>query len=144
MRAVALADGRAESWLETCGRLTFAALGLPPFVPQVELWADDRLLKVADGWYPDAAVAIEFDGRVKYRRPRYGATPEDVLWKEKRSEDLLRSLGVRFVRAAPTTCRRPGAWSSTARAPSAVSEVRERGVPGGPTGGGTVARRRHR
>ena len=100
VRAVALADGRAESWLETCGRLTFAALGLPPFVPQVELWADDRLLKVADGWYPDAAVAIEFDGRVKYRRPRYGATPEDVLWKEKRSEDLLRSLGVRFVRVA--------------------------------------------
>jgi hypothetical protein len=90
VRAVALADGRAESWLETCGRLTFAALGLPTFVPQVELWADDRLLKVADGWYADAAVAIEFDGRVKYRRPRYGAT----------AEDLLRSLGVRFVRVA--------------------------------------------
>lgn len=100
VRAVALADGRAESWLETCGRLTFAALGLPPFVPQVELWADGRLLKVADGWYQDAALAIEFDGRVKYQRPRYGRTPEDVLWQEKRNEDLLRSFGVRFVRAA--------------------------------------------
>lgn len=100
VRAVALADGRAESWLETWGRLTFAALGLPPFVPQVELWADGRLLKVADGWYPGAALAIEFDGRVKYQRPRYGRTPDDELWKEKRAEDLLRSFGVRFVRIA--------------------------------------------
>lgn len=100
VRAVALADGRAESWLETWGRLTFAALGLPPFVPQVELWADGRLVKVADGWYAQAALAIEFDGRVKYERPRYGRTPGEELWKEKRNEDLLRSLGVRFVRVA--------------------------------------------
>lgn len=98
VRAVDLADGRAESWLETWGRLTFAALGLPPFVPQVELWSDGRLLKVVDGWYADAALAIEFDGRVKYRRPAFGRTPEDELWREKRTEDLLRSLGVRFVR----------------------------------------------
>ena len=98
VRAVALADGRAESWLETWGRLTFAALGLPPFVPQVELWADGRLVKVADGWYPGAALAVEFDGRVKYRRPQFGRTPEDELWQEKRNEDLLRSFGVRFVR----------------------------------------------
>ena len=100
VRAVTLADGRAESWLETWGRLTFAALGLPPFVPQVELWADGRLVKVVDGWYPHAALAIEFDGRIKYRRPRYGRTPEDELWREKRNEDLLRSCGVRFVRLA--------------------------------------------
>jgi hypothetical protein len=99
-RAVALADGRAESWLETYGRLTFAALGLAPFVPQVELWADGRLLKVADGWYADAALAIEFDGRIKYRRAHYGRTPDEELWREKRTEDILRSLGVRFVRVA--------------------------------------------
>ena len=98
VRALALADGRAESWLETAGRLTFAALGLPPFVPQVELWADGRLLKVVDGWYPDAALAVEFDGQVKYRRPRYGRTPQEELWEEKRTEDVLRSFGVRFVR----------------------------------------------
>jgi hypothetical protein len=100
VRAVGLADGRAESWLETYGRLTFAALGLPPFVPQVELRIGDRLLKVVDGWYEQAALAIEFDGRVKYRAPRYGRTPEDELWREKRAEDELRSLGVRFTRLA--------------------------------------------
>ena len=100
VRAVALADGRAESWLETYGRLTFAALGLPAFVPQVELWVDGQLLKVADGWYPEAAVAVEFDGQMKYRQPAFGRTPEEELWREKRTEDLLRSLGVRFVRLA--------------------------------------------
>ncbi len=100
VRAVALADGRAESWLETWGRLTFAALELPPFVPQVELWVEGQLLKVADGWYADAALAIEFDGRVKYERPLFAPTAEDALWREKRAEDLLRSLGVRFVRIA--------------------------------------------
>ena len=98
VRAVALADGRAESWLETYGRLTFAAVGLPPFVPQVELWVDGRLVKVVDGWYPEAALAVEFDGRVKYRRPAFGRSPEEELWREKRDEDLLRSLGVQFVR----------------------------------------------
>ena len=75
---------------------------------------------MADGWYPDAALAIEFDGRVKYRRPRYGRTPEDELWREKRNEDLLRSLGVRFVRVAAedmTSSRRVELRPS--RAPSA-------------------------
>ncbi|SEL73990.1 Transcriptional regulator, AbiEi antitoxin, Type IV TA system [Blastococcus sp. DSM 46786] len=105
VRAVELADGRAESWLETWGRLTFAALRLPPFVPQVELWVDERLVKVVDGWYPGAGLAIEFDGRVKYRRARYGRTPEEELWREKRTEDELRSFGVRFVRVTAEDLR---------------------------------------
>ena len=98
VRAVAAADGRAESWLETKGRLRFRAAGLPPFLPQVELWVDGELVEVADGWYEDAALAVEFDGRVKYVRPAYGGRPEDVLFDEKLREDLLRSVGVRFVR----------------------------------------------
>ena len=98
VRAAEAADGRAETWLETRGRLRFRAAGLPPFVPQVELWVDGELLKVVDGWYEDAALAIEFDGRVKYERPRYGGTPAEVVFDEKRREDVLRSLGVRFVR----------------------------------------------
>ena len=94
-RVLELADGRAESWLESCGRLAFAAGGLPPFVPQVEIWLDGELLKVVDGWYPGAALAIEFDGRLKYLGAT--ATTRD-LWEEKRVEDLLRSVGIRFVR----------------------------------------------
>ncbi|SSC24096.1 Hypothetical protein KLENKIAIHU_2703, partial [Klenkia terrae] len=95
-RVLDLADGRAESWLETCGRLAFAAGGLPPFVPQVEIWLDGELLKVVDGWYPEIALAVEFDGLTKYR-----GTAEEArrtIAEEKRVEDLLRSFGIRFVR----------------------------------------------
>ena len=56
------------------------------------------MIAVVDGWYAEAAVAVEFDGRVKYVRPAYGGRPEDVLFDEKLREDLLRSVGVRFVR----------------------------------------------
>ena len=107
VRAVGLADGRAESWLETYGRLAFAALALPPFVPQVELWVQGRLLKVVDGWYERAAVAIEFDGQVKYSSPQYRRTPQEELWNKKRTEDLLRSLGIRFIRVAAADLRSP-------------------------------------
>lgn len=117
VRALALADGRAESWLETYGRLAFAALGLPPFIPQVELWVDGQLLKVVDGWYPEAAVAVEFDGQVKYRQPAFGRTPAEELWQEKRTEDLLRSLGIRFVRlsAADLGDQRPAVATTVHR-----------------------------
>lgn len=64
----------------------------------MELWVDGELVKVADGWYEDAALAVEFDGRIKYVRPAYGGRPEDVLFDEKLREDRLRSVGVRFVR----------------------------------------------
>lgn len=124
VRAAALADGRAESWLETWGRLTFAALGLPPFVPQVELWVGGRLVTVVDGWYSDAALAVEFDGKVKYQRPRFGRTPEEELWKEKRSEDLLRLLGVRFIRVAAED------MTLTRRARLAEAVDRQLAVPG--------------
>jgi hypothetical protein len=98
VRAVEAADGRAETWLETKGRLRFRDAGLPPYVGQVELWVDGTMLKVVDGWYDDAALAVEFDGRVKYERPAYGGSPQDVLFDEKRREDALRAVGVRFVR----------------------------------------------
>ena len=73
VRAVDLADGRAESWLETHGRLAFAALGLPPFTPQVELRVERRLVKVVDGWYSGAALAIEFDGAGHRERKQHRA-----------------------------------------------------------------------
>ncbi len=51
-----------------------------------------------DAWYEEAAVAIEFDGRVKYVDPRDGRTPGEVAWDEKRREDRIRATDVRFVR----------------------------------------------
>ena len=99
-RAAALADGRAESPLETRGRLRIVGAGLPGPELQVEIRADGRLLAVVDAWFDEAAVAVEFDGRVKYTDPWRGRSPERVLWDEKRREDGLRGLDIRIVRVA--------------------------------------------
>jgi hypothetical protein len=99
-RALDLADGRAESPLETRGRLALLAGGLPAPELQVELHDDRGFAARVDAWYDDAAVAIEFDGRIKYTEPRGGRSPAQVLWDEKRREDRVRALDVRFVRIA--------------------------------------------
>jgi predicted transcriptional regulator of viral defense system len=99
-RAVDLSDGRAESPLETEGRLSVLGAGLPLPELQVEIWDDRGLIGRVDGWYEEAAVALEFDGRIKYSEPWHGRSPGDVLWEEKRREDRLRGVGVRVVRMA--------------------------------------------
>jgi hypothetical protein len=97
-RAVELADGRAESPLETRGRLRLIGSGFPPTDLQVEIRAGSRLIGVVDAWFDEAAVAVEFDGQVKYTDP--WRQPGRVLWEEKRREDALRALGIRVARVA--------------------------------------------
>jgi len=99
-RAVGLADGRAESPLETRGRLALLGAGLPVPELQVELHGARGFVARVDAWYDDAAVAVEFDGRVKYVDPTDGRHPGEVFWREKRREDAIRGLGVRVVRLA--------------------------------------------
>ena len=100
VRAAALADGRAESPLETRGRLRIIGSGLPTPALQVEIRSAGRLVGVVDAWFDDAAVAVEFDGRVKYTDPWRERSAERVLWEEKRREDELRALDIRVVRVA--------------------------------------------
>lgn len=97
-RALDLCDGRAESPLETRGRLALLSAGLPRPELQVEIHDEAGFIGRVDAWYEEAAVALEFDGRVKYVDPRSGSAPGEVLWKEKRREDRLRDAGVRVVR----------------------------------------------
>jgi hypothetical protein len=97
-RAIGLSDGRADSPLETRGRLRIVGSGLPTPELQVEIRSAGRLVGVVDGWFDDAAVAVEFDGRVKYTDPWRQRSPEQVLWEEKRREDQLRALDIRVVR----------------------------------------------
>jgi hypothetical protein len=97
-RALALSDGRAESPLETRSRLAILQAGLPCPELQVELHGPRGLIARVDGWYEEAAVALEIDGRVKYTDPRDGRTPAEVAWEEKRREDRVRDLDVRVVR----------------------------------------------
>lgn len=99
-RAIDLSDGRAESPLETRGRLRIMGAGLPAPELQVEIRSAGRLVGVVDAWFEDAAVAVEFDGRIKYSDPWRGRSAERVLWEEKRREDELRSLDIRVVRIA--------------------------------------------
>jgi len=96
-RALTLADGRAESPLETRGRLALLTAGLPRPELQVEIHDGAGLVGRVDAWYEEAAVAVEFDGRVKYSDPR-DASPSEALWKEKRREDRLRDAGARVIR----------------------------------------------
>jgi hypothetical protein len=97
-RALSYADGRAESPLESRGRLRLLGSGFPVPELQVELHGARGFIARVDAWYEEAAVAIEFDGRVKYSDPTNGRSPADVLWEEKRREDAVRDLDVRFLR----------------------------------------------
>ena len=97
-RAAGLANGRAESPLETLGRLRILASGLPMPELQMDLHGPRGFVGRVDAWYEDAAVAVEFDGRVKYDDPFGGRTAAQVLWDEKLREDEIRDLGVRMVR----------------------------------------------
>jgi hypothetical protein len=99
-RALSLADGRAESPLETCARLTLLAEGLPLPELQVEIHDERGFVGRVDAWYDEAAVAVELDGKVKYLQPWGGRTPGDVAWDEKRREDRLRELDIRVLRLA--------------------------------------------
>jgi hypothetical protein len=99
-RAVDLADGRAESPLETLGRLRIIGSGLPVPELQVEIHDSRGFVARVDGWYEEAAVAVEFDGMVKYADPHDGRSPAQVHWDEKRREDRLLDLDIRIVRIA--------------------------------------------
>ncbi|WP_233517361.1 type IV toxin-antitoxin system AbiEi family antitoxin domain-containing protein [Geodermatophilus marinus] len=99
-RAAGLADGRAESPLETRGRLRILGSGLPAPELQVEIHDRHGFVGRVDGWYEEAAVAVEFDGFVKYEVPRDDRSPARVAWEEKRREDALRALDIRVVRIA--------------------------------------------
>jgi hypothetical protein len=99
-RAAGLADARAESPLESLGRLRIIESGLPVPELQVELHDARGFIGRVDAWYDDAALAIEFDGLVKYESPFDGRTPGRVLWDEKRREDRMRDAGARVLRLA--------------------------------------------
>lgn len=99
-RAVRFLDGRSESVGESMSRVVLAHAGVP--APQTQLViVDDRGREVARcdfGWVEHGVVG-EFDGRVKYGRlVRSGETSEDVVWREKLREDLIRDLGWEVVR----------------------------------------------
>jgi hypothetical protein len=90
---IRLLDGRSQSVGESRSRFLFWTLHLP--MPQLQFHVYDRtgaLIAITDFAWPEHGVYGEFDGRVKYGRLlKPGQEPGDVVFAEKRREDLVRS-----------------------------------------------------
>jgi hypothetical protein len=103
LRAVAEdADGRAETPIETLGRILLVAMGVADLEPQYEIALAEGGKAFVDLFSPRLHHVFECDGRLKYRdqldtRGRV-MRAEDVLWSEKKREDAIRSQGFGFSR----------------------------------------------
>lgn len=115
--ALALADGRAESVGESRMRVALHPSGLP----EMELQFDVRdrsgtFIGRVDAGYPARAVAVEFDGEIKYGpllKP--GQTREDVLREQRRREDALVAAGFVVVRVRWADLDEPAALATRIR-----------------------------
>jgi hypothetical protein len=98
-RAVAFADGGAESVGESRGRVALLRAGLPAPTLQWEIWHGGKLIGRVDFAWPDRRTVAEFDGKIKYGRLlRPGQQPGDAVFEEKIREDRLRAAGLHVVR----------------------------------------------
>lgn len=91
-RALAAADGRSESPLETVSRLVIAWLGLP--MPDLQTRVHDDLgmfMGRLDFYWPGPGVAGEADGQGKY-------DSRTALLEEKRRQERMEALGLVVVR----------------------------------------------
>lgn len=91
------ADARAESVMETLGRILLVGMGIDDLLPQFEIRLEDGGTAFADLYSLRLRHVFECDGRMKYRpqldsrgRPM---TADEVVWLEKRREDKIRGLG---------------------------------------------------
>lgn len=66
-RVIAFADGRAETPLESLGRVACVNQALPVFEPQVEVWVGNRMIARVDGLWRDQLLVFEGDGDVKFK-----------------------------------------------------------------------------
>lgn len=91
---VRMADERSDSIGESRGKWMFRTFGLPAPISQYAVrHPDGELAGVCDWGWPDHGVLGEFDGRIKYGRLlRPGQDPSDVVFAEKRREDVIREL----------------------------------------------------
>jgi len=100
-RAIAFADPGAESPGESFARIQFHALGYPPPVLQREFFDELGVIGIADFYWPELDLALEFDGRSKYgnsRKYQRGMTLEQILMREKDRERRFRRVVTNFDR----------------------------------------------
>ena len=99
-RAIAFGDHRSESAGESLSRARIAELGFE--VPELQVgFAAGSQRYFVDFYWRSSHLIGEFDGRAKYSRSDMtaGRPPEEVVWREKRREDSIRSASqARFLR----------------------------------------------
>ena len=93
----ALADGRAQTPIETLGRCLLLDMGIDDLVLQHVIAFPDGGHAEVDLYSPSLHHVFECDGRLKYQE-QYDArgepvTADRVVWLEKRREDRIRGLG---------------------------------------------------
>jgi AbiEi antitoxin C-terminal domain len=96
--ALAMADPRSESALESIARAGFRTAGLPAPVPQASFWTGRGwTAERVDLWWPQFTTFAEADGMAKYE----AATPAERRRRMRRAfarEQYLADLGLEFVR----------------------------------------------
>ncbi|MBA2769070.1 MAG: type IV toxin-antitoxin system AbiEi family antitoxin domain-containing protein [Sporichthyaceae bacterium] len=104
-RGLDLMNERSESVLETLGRLSLRHTSLPRATCQA--WVGEECAEVRlDFLIPGHWVVAEADGKLKYTEP-------DTLWKEKKRQERLESLGYTVVRFD---------WDEAAKRPQRLAE----------------------
>jgi very-short-patch-repair endonuclease len=81
-RAIALADGRAESPQESRLRVILTLAGLPPTAVQHEIRHRGRFVARVDLAYPEHRLAVEYDGE-------WHGRPGELARDRRRSRQLL-------------------------------------------------------
>jgi Transcriptional regulator, AbiEi antitoxin len=89
-----LLDDRSESPLESVSRIRLAGVGVPAPEPQVDIFdAHGLFLGRLDFYWDEFGVAGEVDGKAKY-----GESPVETVWREKRRQGRMEDTGLIFVR----------------------------------------------
>ena len=92
-QAALFADARAESPQESASRVTIERAGLPKPELQYEVSGPQGWVATTDFAWPDYGVVGEADGKGKYKDPKPGKTPEDVIMTEKERDEEIRQAG---------------------------------------------------
>ena len=115
--AVAFADERAESVLESLSRVQLRRLGLPKPVLQFEVTLDGRVVATTDFAWPEWGVVGEADGTQKYVDQAFDhRTGSEVIRDEKRREGKIRDAGWWITRWDWDLVHRPVAFERRIRA----------------------------
>ena len=122
--AIEFASSLAGSPGESVSRVQMHLCRFPAPVLQFPVVDSNGTLWHADFGWPRFRLLGEFDGSRKYTRNDYtrGKPIEEIVWAEKKREDLMRGQGYGMARWL---------WDDALRAPLLTGILREAGLPRG-------------